>query len=81
MRLRVRNVGEGPGPGEVVVIVTTSTGSTEQIVVHTMGMDDNTIDIGNPIASNDDQRLVELPRESMSGRWRIWVPMSAMVEG
>ncbi len=80
MRLQVRKVSDGPGPGEVVVEVTTMTGATEQVVVHVTGMVGDTIDVGYPLASSENQRLIELPRESMSGKWRLWVPQSAMVE-
>ena len=80
MRLRIDRLSEGPGPGEVVVGVTTITGSTEQVVVHVTGMEGDTIDVGYPLASNEEQRLIELPRESVSGKWRLWVPQAAMVE-
>ena len=80
MRLRVKRLAEGPGPGEVVVEVTTMTGATEQVVVHATGMEDDTIDVGYPLASIEERRLIELPRESVSGKWRLWVPQSAMVE-
>ena len=80
MRLQVTRISEGPGPGEVVVSVRTATGRQEQVVVHVTGIVDDTIDVGYPLASNEDQRLIELPRESESGKWRLWVPQSAMVE-
>ena len=80
MRLRVDRLGEGPGPGEVVVGVTTITGAIEQVVVHDLGMVDDTIDVGYPLASSEERSLIELPRESVSGKWRLWVPQSAMVE-
>ncbi len=80
MRLRVDRLGEGPGPGEVVVRVTPMTGPTEQVVVHVTGMVGDTIDVGYPLARSKEQRLIELPRESVSGKWRLWVPQSAMVE-
>ena len=80
MRLRVTRLAEGPGPGEVVVGVITITGATEQVVVHVTGMEGDTIDVGYPLASSEEKRLIELPRESMSGKWRLWVPQSAMVE-
>ena len=80
MRLRVDRLGEGPGPGEVVVSVTTVTGATEQVIVHVTGIVDDTIDVGYPLASNETQNLIELPRESVSGKWRLWVPQAAMVE-
>ena len=80
MRLRVDRLSEGPGPGEVVVAVTTAGGATEQVIVHVMGMVGDTIDVGYPLASDEEQRLIELPRESVSGKWRLWVPLSAIVE-
>ncbi len=80
MRLQITRISEGPGPGEVVVGVTTMTGAMEQVIVHVTGMMDDTIDVGYPLASSKDQKLIELPRESESGKWRLWVPQSAMVE-
>ena len=80
MRLQVTRISEGPGPGEVVVSVITATGRQEQVVVHVTGIVDDTIDVGYPLAINEEQRLIELPRESESGKWRLWVPQSAMVE-
>ena len=78
MRLRVERLSEGPGPGEFVVGVTTSTGATEQVVVY--GMEDDTIEVGHPLASDETKRLVELPRESLSGKWRVWVPRDSVIE-
>ena len=80
MRLQVTRISEGSGPGEVVVSVSTATGRQEQVVVHVTGIVDNTIDVGYPLASSEEQRLIELPRESVSGKWRIWVPQTDMVE-
>ncbi len=80
MRLRVDRLGEGPGPGEVIVGVITITGTTEQVVVHVTGMVGDTIDVGHPLVIGEKERLIELPRESVSGKWRLWVPKSAMVE-
>ncbi len=80
MRLQVTRISEGPGPGEVVVSVSTATGRQEHVVVHVSGIVDDTIDVGYPLAFSEGQRLIELPRESESGKWRLWVPQSAMVE-
>ena len=79
MRLRINRLVEVPGPGEVVVGVTTITGTIEQVVVHVAGMMGDTIDVGHPLASGEEQQLIELPRESTSGKWRLWVPQSDMV--
>jgi hypothetical protein len=73
MRLRARKLKEGPGPGEIIVAVTTSAGRREEIIVHRSQMHDNGIEIGEPIHQRNDERLVELPREAVSGTWRVWV--------
>ena len=73
MRLRVEHLADGPGPGEVVIAVTTASGSKEQVVVHWTAVEKDTIEIGYPIRHSKDKLLVELPRESASGRWRLWV--------
>lgn len=75
MRIRVTRVSEGPGPGEVVIEVATSSGRLEQVIIHRADIEEgDTIDIGYPIHRANGNSLVELPRESISGRWRIWVP-------
>jgi hypothetical protein len=77
MKLRVNRLSEGPGPGEVVIEVTTDQG-VEQVIVHKASIVGDMIDIGFPIHRAEDQALIELPRESMSGRWRVWVPSSSV---
>ncbi len=78
MRLRVKRVSEGPGPGEVVVEVETTSGVYEEVILHAKSIKENTVEIGHPIAHVEDKSLVELPRESTSGRWRVWVPSSSV---
>ena len=73
MRLRVEHLADGPGPGEVVIAVTTVSGSKEQVVVHRTAVEKDTIEIGYPIHRSKHRSLVELPRESASGKWRLWV--------
>jgi hypothetical protein len=41
-------------------------------------IDENGLDIGRALAEIEDRELVELPQESVSGRWRLWVPASAL---
>ena len=80
MRLHVKTLSEGPGPSEVVVEVMTSSGITEQVIVHSDDiLEGDTIEVGYPIHFTDDKSLVELPSESISGRWRIWVPSSVVI--
>jgi hypothetical protein len=73
MRLRVKKVGEGLHPNEIVVEVTTTTGA-ERLVLDKRSLVHGTISVGAPVArSNGSKLLVELPREAMSGVWRVWV--------
>ena len=78
VRLRVKRVSEGPGPGEVLVEVETTSGIYEEVILHAKSIEGDTVEIGHPIAHVEEKSLVELPRESMSGRWRVWVPNSSV---
>lgn len=75
MRLKVETVTEGLHPSEAVVVVKTSTGS-ERIVVSSRSIDRNSIPVGWPLGTSDADKLtlVELPRETETGAWRVWVP-------
>ncbi|MBY5520930.1 hypothetical protein HLI18_12620 [Rhizobium laguerreae] len=79
MKVKVTKIGQGAHPSEVIVAVTTTTGS-EKLVVHARSIQDNGLDIGYPINRDNNNLLVELPRETISGAWRIWVPEGAVVE-
>jgi hypothetical protein len=80
MRLKVRKIGKGLHPSEVVVEVTTSTGK-ERLVVDKRSLEENSLLVGSPIAEGGDSLLVELPREAMSGAWRVWVKRNLLFEG
>jgi hypothetical protein len=71
--LKVEKTSSALHPNEVVVAITTSTGP-ERIVVHKRALLNNALEIGYPISERDDLYLIELPRETMSGIWRVWVP-------
>jgi hypothetical protein len=72
MRLRVEAAGNGLHPSETVVLVRTVDG-TERLVVSRQSISNNSIEIGWPIRTRDESYLVELPRETQSGAWRVWV--------
>jgi len=72
MRLKVETAGSGLHPSETVVVVRTTDG-TERLVVSRQSISNNSIEIGWPIRTRDDSFLVELPRETQSGAWRVWV--------
>ena len=79
MRLKVQKIGKGLHPNEVVVQVTTVTG-TEQLVLDKRSLSNDTISVGAPVGrANGKKLLVELPREAMSGAWRVWVNKSQLV--
>jgi hypothetical protein len=68
----------GPGPSEKVVGITTSDGS-EEVVLHSSALDSQgRLEVG-VLGYQNDRALVELPRESASGRWRVWVPTAALM--
>ena len=75
MRLKVEEVGTALHPNETVVSIPTSTGP-ERLVVHKRALLNSTLDIGYPISEQDNLYLIELPRETMSGLWRVWVDRS-----
>ncbi len=76
MHLRTAEQIAGPVPFEKVVTIRTASGS-EELIVHISQIDRNGIEVGL-IAQSGDELLVELPRETLSGRWRVWVPKSAV---
>ena len=72
MRVKIENTSPGLHPSEVVVGLKTADG-VERLVVHRRSIEQNSLDIGYPISDFKNQYLVELPRETQSGTWRVWV--------
>jgi hypothetical protein len=73
MRVKIREVGEGLHPSEAVVEINTTSGS-ERLTVDRKSIRSGTIFVGwRPIAEKGRQWLIELPRETMSGTWRVWI--------
>ena len=79
MRLRVEEVGRGLHPSEVVVAVKTVNG-VERLVVSKRSIEQKSISIGFPLGEEGKAVLVELPRETQSGAWRVWVPRDQVFE-
>lgn len=80
MRIRVQEVGEGMHPSEIVVSVRTSDGDQERLIVDRRSLKDGTLHIGFPVGSEPGRYLVELPRETLRGSWRIWVASDELLE-
>jgi hypothetical protein len=79
MRLKVKEEGGGIHPNEVVVSILTKDG-LERLVVHRRSLEGGGLEIGYPILAENDQYLVELPRETMRGLWRVWVAKSSLIK-
>jgi hypothetical protein len=79
MRVKVKKIGESFHPSEAVVEVKTATGK-ERLVVDKRSILNESLAIGSPIAKDKALWLIELPRETMSGLWRVWVADKAVVE-
>jgi hypothetical protein len=73
MRLKVEKVGEGLHPSELVLSIHTRAGPVSMVVDPTVILPDNTVSIGWPVGRDGGFYLVELPRETMHGSWRVWV--------
>jgi hypothetical protein len=79
MFVRCQRLMDGPGPSEAIVSVRTTKGE-EEVVVYTGLLSNGYLDVGPRVLGQPDRVLVELPREAASGRWRVWIPTSEVVE-
>ena len=77
-QVRIERVGEGQHPSEVVVAVRTADGGVEKLVVDKRSVSNDMLDVGYPVGQDKDRLLVELPRESIRGLWRVWVKPETM---
>ncbi|WP_188583405.1 hypothetical protein [Azorhizobium oxalatiphilum] len=77
MRLSVATISDGLHPLEAVVGVNTTEGS-QRLVVSRRAINQNSIEVGL-IRKDGDRTLVELPRETQTGEWRVWVNSSQLI--
>lgn len=80
MKLTVITIADGLHPSEVLVKVETRDG-IEEMIVDRRAIFDDAVEIGSPLGHEKGYTLVELPRETMRGAWRVWVPQGNVVEG
>ena len=78
MRVQTERQGVGPIPSETVVGLRSTGGSTKEAIVHASQVDGSCVEVGY-IEQRGNEVLVELPREALRGRWRLWVRKSAVV--
>ncbi len=81
LRVKIKTIGEGQHPSEAVVAVTTSDGKREELIVDKRSIERDTLRVGYPIRDEGKRLLIELPRETLSGSWRVWVNREALKEG
>jgi hypothetical protein len=79
MRVKIEEVGTGQHPSEKVVKVETVEGP-EQLVVDKRSIYKQSLDVGYPVSQHNGHLLVELPRETFRGLWRVWVDKQIIVE-
>jgi hypothetical protein len=72
MRVPIKQIGPGQHPSEEVVQLETKDGPAN-LVVDKRSIENNTLDVGYPIGARNGYLLVELPCETMTGEWRVWV--------
>jgi hypothetical protein len=80
MKLKVRELLEGPGPSEAIVGFRNADGNEEEVVIDKASLTADTIPVSGSLSARGNARLVELPRETVRGQWRVWVDSSALSE-
>lgn len=68
---------DGLMPNEKIAKIETKDGEAEYIAVFPQNLQNNKL-VAFVVGKRQDDVLLELPRESASGRWRIWVKASAI---
>ncbi|WP_454626544.1 hypothetical protein [Bradyrhizobium cenepequi] len=79
MRLLVEEIGRGLHPSEILVTVRTVDGA-QRLIVSNRSISQKSISVGFPLGERPDATLVELPRETQNGAWRVWVPKDQLIE-
>lgn len=76
--LRAIEVSPGWHPSERMVVIPVK-GGTETVFVDQHSVHDGHVEVMLPVSEDGALRLVELPREAMSGTWRVWVDSADLV--
>lgn len=67
----------GLRPEEKIARIQAADGGLDEISVSIENLHDNNLEVSE-IGRSEGRVLVELPRESVSGRWRVWVKESSV---
>jgi hypothetical protein len=79
MRVRIEDVGAGQHPSERVVKIETIDGP-QQLVVDKRSIENQSLDVGYPVGQSNGHLLVELPRETFRGAWRVWIDNKVLID-
>jgi hypothetical protein len=80
MRIKVQPVGSGARPHDVVVELNTANGP-QRLVVDDRDVEDNTLSVGYPLRRDDLFVFVALPKVTLNGSFRVWIPAQDVVAG
>ena len=80
MRIKVQPVGSGSRPHDVVVELNTANGP-QRLVVDDREVEGNSLAVGFPLRRDDLFVYVALPKVTMAGSFRVWVPANDIVVG
>lgn len=71
-RVRVTTVMDGPGPDETIVSIAIKGGGEEEVILPKNFVKNDNVEVGR-VGGDKDSVLIELPQESATGSWRLWV--------
>jgi hypothetical protein len=77
MKLKVRRIGKGFHEDEILVVVKTRDGE-EEVMLDRDAVEGDVIEVGSPVGKSNGHLLVELPRETARGSWRVWVAQAEL---
>lgn len=78
-RLAIKEQETGMHPGESLVVIDTKDGEEELFLDRNL-VSARSIPVGYPLGTSNGHVLVELPRETMRGKWRVWVEKALLRE-
>lgn len=78
-RLTIKDQESGMHPGEALVVIETKDGE-EELFLDKGLVTARSIPVGYPLGTSNGHVLVELPRETMRGKWRVWVERAQLRE-
>lgn len=71
-KIRFKSVMDGPGPTERIIAIRTTGGGEEEVILSKDLIQGETLEVGR-VGIRGESTLIELPQESASGSWRLWV--------